>query len=140
MPTIHHQRISDAHKFAKLLDLGLAKLAHEMDAQNTVLADWIRAPEAHDVAAFGPMDHRMDLYHAGLLFLQVMLGKEVRFSKEEVLAGLPRQLAEKLEPPFGAAISVALRRHAAERYKNALDFWKAIDPPAANAPKPSAAT
>src|ERR1700680_928903 len=44
----------------KVADLGLAKLAHEMDAQNTVLADWIRAPEAHDVAEYGPMDTRMD--------------------------------------------------------------------------------
>jgi eukaryotic-like serine/threonine-protein kinase len=118
----------------KVADLGLAKLAHEMDAQNTVLADWIRAPEAFDVAQFGPMDHRMDLYHAGLLFLQVMLGKEVRFTKDEVMEGQPRKIAEQLPPPFGPAIAMALRRHAAHRHPNALQFWQAMCPPKLPAP------
>jgi serine/threonine protein kinase len=34
-------------------DLGLAKLAAEMDAENTVLADWMRAPESINPAKFG---------------------------------------------------------------------------------------
>jgi len=118
----------------KVADLGLAKLAHEMDAQNTVPADWIRAPEAFNVNEFGPMDHRMDLYHAGLLFLQVMLGKEVRFTKDEVLDGQPRKIAEQLPPPFGPAIAMALRRHAAQRHSSALQFWQAMCPPKLSEP------
>jgi hypothetical protein len=100
-----------------------------MDAQNTVVADWIRAPEVIDVGQFGPLDHRMDIYHAGLLLLQVAVGKPLRFSREDVLAGSPRQLAELLPPPAGPAIAHALRRHAAARYSTAMEFWRALNPP-----------
>ncbi|HTR24387.1 MAG TPA: hypothetical protein VMI10_10410 [Terriglobales bacterium] len=47
---------------------------------------------------------------------------EDQVAPEGVLAELPRQLAEQLESPFGPAIAVALRRHAAQRYANALHF------------------
>lgn len=112
----------------KVADLGLAKLAHEMDAKNTVLADWIRAPEIIDVDTYGPPDRRMDLYHAGLLLLQILAGRELRFTREQVMAGLPRELAEQLPPPYGQAIGVALRRHATARYGDALAFWQALNP------------
>ncbi|MCA2919879.1 MAG: serine/threonine-protein kinase [Microcystis sp. M015S1] len=111
-------------------DLGLAKLAAEMDAENTVLADWMRAPESINPTEFGPMDHRMDIYHCGLLFLQILLGRPHTFSREEVLAGAPRELALTLEAPYNFALEKSLRRHVDFRTASALEFWRDLNTPA----------
>ena len=76
----------------KVADLGVAKLFSELDVTNT-LADWMRPPEAIDPTEFGPIDHRIDIYHVGLLLLQFAYSQELRFSREEILAGRPRDMA-----------------------------------------------
>lgn len=108
-------------------DLGIAKLAAEMDAQNTVLADWMRAPESLDPTEFGPMDHRMDMYHCGLLFLQVLLGSSLSFTREEVLAGRPRDVVLSLDTPYRFALEKALRRHVDFRTASALELWRDLN-------------
>lgn len=108
----------------KIGDLGLTKLLPDIDAQNTVLADWMKAPEALDAKQFGPMDQRMDIYHVGLLFLQVLHGQNLKFSEEDVLAGRPREMAAQLVHPYGPALAKALRRHADARTSSAMDFWQ----------------
>lgn len=113
----------------KVGDLGIAKLVSEMNAENTVLADWMRAPEAIDHAEFGPMDHRMDIYHCGLLFLQLIKGEPLTYTREEVLAGLPRQEALLLEQPYRFALEKALRRHAVFRTATAMEFWRDLNSP-----------
>src|SRR5690606_16314782 len=50
----------------KLGDLGVSRVFEELNAANT-LAEWIRPPEALDPAEYGPLDHRIDIYHLGLL-------------------------------------------------------------------------
>ena len=108
-------------------DLGITKLVSEMDAENTILADWMRAPESLVPAEFGPMDRRMDLYHCGLLFLQVLLGKPLTFTRDEVLAGRPREMALELGKPFSFALEKALRRHVDYRTASALEFWRDLN-------------
>jgi len=111
-------------------DLGITKMATEMDAANTILAEWMRAPEALNTAEFGPMDHRMDIYHCGLLFLQVLLGKPLAFTRDEVLQGAPRKLALQVGGTFSFALEKALRRHVDDRTASALEFWRDIKTPA----------
>jgi serine/threonine-protein kinase len=116
----------------KLGDLGVAKLFNELDARNT-RKDGLQAPEVLDSAQFGPIDHRTDIYQAGLLFLQLAMGKETRFSSEQVLAGQPREMALTLRPPLNVAIEKALRRHVAARTADAMEFWRdliALEPSA----------
>jgi eukaryotic-like serine/threonine-protein kinase len=108
-------------------DLGLAKLATDMDAENTILADWMRAPESMNTNEFGTMDHRMDIYHCGLLFLQILLGKPHTFTKDEILSGKPRELALQLETPYSFALEKALRRHVDYRTASALEFWRDLN-------------
>lgn len=110
-------------------DLGIAKLAEHIDAQNTILAEWMRAPESIDPGEFGPMDHRMDMYHCGLLFLQVLLGTPLTFSHDDVLAGKPREVALKLQSPYRFALEKALRRHVDYRTASALEFWRDLNTP-----------
>jgi len=74
----------------KLGDLGVARLAAEVDGNNT-RAQWMLPPEVLNTAEFGPLDRRIDIYHTGLLFLQLCLSKEIRFTREEILDGKPRE-------------------------------------------------
>jgi eukaryotic-like serine/threonine-protein kinase len=111
-------------------DLGITKMVSDMDAANTVLAEWMRAPEALVPSEFGPMDRRMDIYHCGLLFLQVLLGKPLTFTREEVLAGKPREVAREVGGQFTFALEKALRRHVDYRTASALEFWRDLNSPA----------
>lgn len=113
----------------KLGDLGISKLVSQMDAENTILAEWMRAPESLDPQEFGVMDHRMDIYHCGLLFLQILLGRPLTFTREQVLAGEARSLALQLEQPFRVALEKALRRHVDYRTASALEFWRDLNSP-----------
>ncbi len=110
-------------------DLGISKLVSDMDAQNTVLAEWMRAPESLQPQEFGPMDHRMDIYHCGLLFLQILLAKPLTFTTKHILAGVPRQMALELGPPFSFALEKSLRRHVSFRTASALEFWRDLYTP-----------
>jgi eukaryotic-like serine/threonine-protein kinase len=110
----------------KLADLGIAKLKEHVHALNT-RALWMLPPEVLDEAQFGPIDTRVDIYHLGLLFLQLALSKELRFTKEEILAGRPRELALTLAPPFSFAIEKALRRRVQYRTANAMELWRDLN-------------
>jgi len=112
----------------KLGDLGVSKVFGELDAANT-LAEWIRPPEALDPAEYGPLDHRIDIYHLGLLFLQLAHSRELRFTREEILAGRPREMALGLAPPLSFALEKALRRHAACRTGSAEELWRDLQSP-----------
>lgn len=118
----------------KLGDLGIAKLFDEIDATNT-RARWMLPPEVLDTKEFGPMDHRIDIYHCGLLFLHLLNGAEFRFTDEEIVGGKPRQLALQLPAPYNFALEKALRRHVAARTESAMELWRDLNsPPALPAP------
>lgn len=119
----------------KLGDLGVAKLFSEIDATNT-RAQWMLPPEAMDSSEFGPMDRRIDIYHSGLLLLQLALSREMQFSAEEVRAGRPRELALQLPAPLNFALEKALRRHAPHRTATAMELWRDLNSPAQAAAAP----
>jgi len=107
----------------RLADLGIAKLHHEIRANNTRNIGLL-PPELLRPEEFGPVDHRIDIYHAGLLLLQAALSKELEFTQEQALSGEPRKLAEKLPPPLNFALGKALRRHAPYRTSSAMELWR----------------
>jgi len=120
----------------KLGDLGVAKLFSEIDATNT-RAQWMLPPEVFHPSEFGPIDYRIDIYHCGLLFLQLLHGRELRFTPEEIKAGRPRELALQLPGPYNSALEMALRRHVQYRTPSAMELWQNLNPPAeAVAPQP----
>jgi serine/threonine protein kinase len=120
----------------KLGDLGVAKLFSEIDATNT-RALWMLPPEVLDSAEFGPLDHRMDIYHCGLLLLHLLHGSELRFSVEEIKVGKPRELALQLPAPFNFALEKALRRHVAYRTAGAMELWRDLNSPSPALPAPA---
>jgi serine/threonine-protein kinase len=113
----------------KLGDLGVARVLTEVDATNT-RAEWMLPPEVLDPQEYGVMDHRIDLYHTGLLLLQIALSKEIRFTKDEILAGKPREMALALPAPYNFALEKALRRHVEYRTASALELWRDLHTPA----------
>lgn len=114
----------------KLGDLGVAKLFSELDAANT-RAQWMLPPEVLEPTEFGPLDHRIDIYHCGLVFLNLAMGSETHFTADEVKAGKPRELALQLPAPFSFALEKTLRRHAPFRTGNAMELWRDLNSPAA---------
>jgi hypothetical protein len=88
-------------------------------------------PEAHDPAEFGPIDQRLDLYHVGLMLYQLTQGREVQFSRDEILAGRPREEALVLPTPYNFALEKALRRHVVYRTASAMELWRDLHSPAA---------
>jgi len=112
----------------KVGDLGVARLAGEVDLANT-RADGMFPPEVLNEAEFGPLDHRIDIYHAALLLLQLCLAGELRFTEQEILDGKPRSLALELPAPYSFALEKALRRHVAYRTESAMELWRDLHSP-----------
>lgn len=128
---VHDDMDHDQMIFTYMLgDLGITKMVGEMNIANTILADWMRAPETLDPGEYGSMDHRMDIYHCGLLFLQILLGRQLTFTTEEVLAGAPRTMALEIGGTFRFALEKSLRRHVDHRTASALEFWRDLNTPA----------
>ena len=110
----------------KVGDLGISRLESEINLFGTVMAEWMLPPEYLDSAKFGVVGQRVDIYHAALLFLSLMLKAVPSFTREQILAGVPRERAEALNSPFGPVLARALRRHTAERTPSALQFWQEL--------------
>jgi serine/threonine protein kinase len=110
----------------KLADLGVAKLFQDVDAQNT-RAQWMLPPEVLRPEEFGPIDYRSDLYHVGLLLLQLAYSQSLVFTIDEVLGGKPREMAEALPPPLNFALAKALRRHVPLRTSTAMELWRDLN-------------
>ena len=118
----------------RLGDLGVAKLFSDIRPENT-RAPWMLPPEVLNSSEFGAPDHRVDIYHCGLLFLQLEHSQELRFTKEEILGGKPRQMALELAPPRSFALEKALRRHVSLRTETARELWRDLNTPGAPAAK-----
>jgi serine/threonine-protein kinase len=117
----------------KLGDLGVAKFFTDIDVKNT-RAQWMLPPEVLNSNEFGPLDYRIDIYHCGLLFLQIAYGTDLRFTPDEILNGKPRDLAISLPAPYCFALEKALRRHVAARTADAMEFWRDLNSPAEAGP------
>ena len=128
----------------KLGDLGITRLETDINVFNTMLAKWMLPPEAISPGDFGPIDKRLDVYHVGLSLLSLLLKTIPSFSREEILAGRPRELAEGLSHPLAGPLGRALRRHVTSRTSSALELWRevqavetgALVPPPATHPEP----
>ncbi|TKD03429.1 serine/threonine protein kinase [Polyangium fumosum] len=113
----------------KIGDLGISRLATEIDFFGTVLAQWMLPPEFLAPDRFGYVGPQTDIYHAGLLLLSVWHGQDLQFEKSQILDGLPRSVAADLPPPWGPALEKALRRTVAQRTQTAVELWRDLQQP-----------
>ena len=110
----------------KIGDLGISRLASDIRLFNTILAQWMAPPEYLAPHKFGIIDRQTDIYHTGLLLLSLLLNRTPIFSHEDILNGIPRQIAENLSSPYGSIIAKALRRHVKHRTTSAITMWREI--------------
>jgi len=110
----------------KIGDLGITNLETEMDVFNTMVGRWMIPPEFLKPDQYGKIGKQVDMYHAGLVFLSLLLGRIPTFTEKDILDGGPRIMAERLNSIYSPAIAKALRRHVENRTQTALDFWKDI--------------
>jgi serine/threonine-protein kinase len=110
----------------KIGDLGITNLETEMDVFNTMVGKWMMPPEFLRPDQYGKIGKQVDMYHAGLVFLSLLLGRVPTFTENDILEGGPRTMAEQLKSIYSPAIAKALRRHVENRTQTALDFWKDI--------------
>lgn len=110
----------------KIGDLGITNLETEMDVFNTMVGRWMVPPEFLKPDQYGKIGKQVDMYHAGLVFLSLLLGRIPTFTEKDILDGGPRIMAEQLNSIYSPAIAKALRRHVENRTQTALDFWKDI--------------
>ena len=115
----------------KLGDLGVSKLLYDVDNTNT-RAQWLLPPEVLNSREFGPTDTRIDIYHLGLLFLQLAHSSRLQYTSDEILSGKPREMALELPPPYGTALEKALRRHVDYRTASAMELWRDLKSPIPN--------
>jgi hypothetical protein len=92
-------------------------------------AQWMLPPEVLNPSEFGKPDQRIDIYHCGLLLLQLEHSKELQFTKEEILEGKPRDMALALRAPYNFALEKALRRHVSKRTETARELWRDLNSP-----------
>lgn len=112
----------------KLCDLGIARLHTELETTPLRKVSII-PPELLDPARFGNLDHRIDVYHVGLVLLQFALSRRLEFTAEEILEGKPRELALTLPAPYSVAIEKALRRRVQFRTDSAMELWRDLNSP-----------
>jgi serine/threonine-protein kinase len=110
----------------KIGDLGITNLETEMDVFNTMVGRWMIPPEFLKPDQYGKIGKQVDMYHAGLVFLSLLLGRIPTFTEKDILDGGPRIMAERLNSIYSPAIAKALRRHVETRTQTALEFWKEI--------------
>lgn len=80
--------------------------------------------------------HQSDIYQLGLVLLTLLTGShpvpddaDVKQTKDIILSGEPREIAEGLVSKYGKLaeiISIMLRRRDKFRYKTAMDVWNEL--------------
>ena len=110
----------------KIGDLGISRLEEEIRFFNTILAQWMLPPEFLDPIKFGVIGKHVDIYHVGLLLLSLLCKQTLSFTKDEIIAGRPRKLAESIPSRYAGVIARALRRHVNARTPSAIDMWREI--------------
>ena len=110
----------------KIGDLGISRLEGDIRLFNTILAQWMLPPEYLRPNEFGFIGKHVDIYHVGLLLLSLLLNRIPNFTKDEIVAGRPREIAERLSSKYAPAVARALRRHVSTRTPSAIEMWREI--------------
>lgn len=110
----------------KLGDLGIARLESDIRTVGTILAPWMRPPEAIDPQQFGTVGRPTDVYHAALLLLAVLHREVLPFNEHEIVTGVPQRVADQLPTGFSRALGNALHPHVLYRTQTPLEFWREL--------------
>jgi serine/threonine protein kinase len=125
-PTINQFVGNEPLLTCKIADLGISRLASDINPFNTTLAQWMLPPEAIFPERFGTVGPQTDLYHVGLMLLAILRKEQPRFSEAEVINGHPSNLAYSDASRFGKVIAKALEPQVSHRTRTAIEFWEQL--------------
>jgi serine/threonine protein kinase len=108
----------------KLGGFAVSRLLGKVDVLNLLVSRWLVPPEYLIPSELGrQMDHRVDIYQAGLLLLALLQGSLPRYTFEETVAGEPGRAARELGSP---ALAWALAPKVEDRCGSARELWRAL--------------
>jgi serine/threonine-protein kinase len=126
----------------RVVDFGIAKAArriHSTDGDKLKGKLGYMSPEQ---LRLGPIDHRSDLFAAGIILWELLTGREL-FTSQEPAAAIEQMLRFQAQPPSSVVASIppeldeivlkALSVHPDQRYATARDMARVIEstcPPA----------
>lgn len=106
-----------------LVDFGLCRSQAALDAGERLMAHWTPPPE---YLRQRPLQAAaLDIWHVGVLLLQVVKGETLDYSEADVLSGQPLRDAEAVPGPMSRALALALTPDPAQR-PDALGLWRAM--------------
>jgi serine/threonine protein kinase len=119
----------DVNKQQKCLRIKLIDFAFSASYKNQAInlkniAQWTPPPEYFD-GRITPIGPAIDIYHVGVLLLQVLKADHVRYSVDEILEDLPMKDAINLKTKIGEVIARCLSHQPDDR-PSALELWKLI--------------
>lgn len=109
----------------KVGDLGVSQPIKNLKLDN--IKDEFTTTEAIEPQKFGQPDQRVDIFHLGLVFLQILQNKKMSFTKEQILNAEPYNLALSMNSPLGNIIANTLHPYVGKRTNSALELWTQLD-------------
>jgi serine/threonine protein kinase len=111
----------------KIGDLGISKIFSQIDwyGAGTIMNGTIAPPEYLD-PSFGLMTTKIDVYHVGLVLLDVITNRKNVYTITDVLSGKPQTDALAMNKLVGNVVAQALERNVNSRIANAYEFWKKL--------------
>jgi serine/threonine protein kinase len=109
-----------------LVDFALCRPQAQLDAQllgGVEMAHWVPPPEYFRKARL--LGSALDIWHTGVLLLQVLKGQTLDYSEADVLADRPLAEAHALEMPMAQALASALNPDPLAR-PDALTLWRSL--------------
>ena len=106
---------------AMLVDFAHCRSASSHDRRPMSL--WAPPPEY--LAKTGLIGQAADIWHSGVVLLQMLKGETLGYSEADILKGLPLQDALAMRIPAADAIALALSAMPEQR-PSALEFWRLL--------------
>ncbi|MCC6995440.1 MAG: serine/threonine protein kinase [Deltaproteobacteria bacterium] len=126
--------------FVKILDFGISKMLNQDQSMKLTSTGFVLGTPyymAPEQARGGTLDHRVDIYGAGVILYQCVTGR-LPFSAPnfnallfEIAAGKvppPRSIVPDLPVPFERIIQRAMAVDAQQRYQTSAEFAEALRP------------
>jgi serine/threonine protein kinase len=108
----------------KLVDFAFCRALTELENGFRKMALWTPPPEFFQRQG-KTLGTAIDIWHSGVLLLQIVKGEIVDYSKDDILAGKPYEDALALDAPFANAIAAALHDDPQQR-PDAIGLWRLL--------------
>lgn len=112
-----------------LIDFAFCRSHLHLENGKLPMAQWAPPPEYFSKNVL--LGASLDIWHVGVMLLQVFKGETLDYSEEDILAGKPHEDALEMNTPLTTAIATALIAEPGQR-PDALSLWRSVRPKISN--------